>query len=69
MAGFFIFMVRLYYTYMSLKKYSAKNARREHYVHAVVKLKNACISLIRSIILNKYYEDSVEVFGAFTGFL
>jgi hypothetical protein len=34
----------------------------------LAKLKNACVSLMRSKII-KYYEDSDQVFGAFTGFL
>jgi hypothetical protein len=40
--------------------------RRVCRARVVAKLKNACISLMRSII--KYYEDSDQVFGALSEF-
>jgi hypothetical protein len=44
------------------------NARHERRERADAKLKNARISLMRSI-KHTHYEDSVQVYGAFTGFL
>jgi hypothetical protein len=43
--------------------YAAKNTRRKRRPRAVVKFKNACMSLIRDIKqINKWYEDSVQVY-------